>query len=308
MKSYYDILGVDRNASQEEIKKAYRKLVKKYHPDHHPNDEKAEEKFKEISEAFEVLGDPEKRKQYDHYGDARQNTGFSGADRGASSPFGRSWSFEGGMGGMSDFFESSDFADIFETFFGSGGFSGGRRSRQSSFKGKDLRSELEIPLEDAFHGNERSVYVGGKRLKVPIKAGIEDGQTIRIKGRGASGMNGGDAGDLYIKFRIQAHSRFQRKGNDLYTDVDVDAPCAALGERISVPTMEGRIWVKVPAGSDSGRALRVKGKGMPIKDGRGRGDLYVRIRIVTPNDPSQEERKLYEQLKDLRKERKKKHI
>lgn len=305
MKSYYDILGVDRNASQDEIKKAYRKLVKRYHPDHNPDDKEAEERFKEISEAFEVLGDPEKRKQYDQYGANWQNAGFQGAGAEEGSPFGGRWSFSGGAGDMEDFFARSEFADIFESFFGGGSFSGGRRTRQNSFKGRDLRSELEIQLEEAYRGGERLIDVGGQRLKVPIKAGVQDGQTIRIKGKGEPGMNGGQAGDLYLKFRIAPHTRFRRDGNDLHVDVDVDVTSAVLGDRISVPTLDGKIGVKVPAGTDSGRSLRVKGKGMPVKDRQRNGDLYVHVRIVTPEKLSKEEKELYERLRTLRKKKSK---
>ncbi len=299
MKSYYDILGVDRNASQDEIKKAYRKLVKKYHPDHNPDDKEAEEKFKEISEAFEVLGDAKKRAQYDQYGANWQNAGFENAGAQGGSPFEGAWSFhtEG-----NEFFGGSDFSDIFESFFGGGGFSGGRRSRKSRFQGRDLRSELEIQLEEAYHGGERLIDVGGQRLRVPIKPGTDAGQTIRIKGKGEQGLNGGAAGDLYIDFRIAPHSKFRREGKDLHIDAKVDVPTAVLGDRISVPTMEGPIGVKVPAGTDSGKTLRVRGKGMPAKKGSGQGNLYVHIKIQTPKKLSNEERELYERLKALRRE------
>ncbi len=300
-RSYYDILGVDRNASQDEIKKAYRKLVKKYHPDHNPDDEKAEEKFKEISEAFEVLGDEEKREKYDRYGANWQHAGYEAAGAEQGSPFGSSWSFGGA--GMGDFFQGSDFADIFESFFGGGGFSGGRRSRRASFGGRDLQSELEIQLEEAYHGGERLVDVGGQRLRVPIKPGTKDGKKIRIKGKGEKGMNGGEAGDLYIEFRVAKHDKFRREGDDLHVDADVEVPSAVLGDRISVPTPSGKISVKVPAGTDSGKSLRIKGKGMPIEGTERKGDLYVHVRVVTPKHLSKKEKELYQKLKALRSEK-----
>ncbi|MFB6257924.1 MAG: DnaJ domain-containing protein [Flavobacteriales bacterium] len=186
MKSYYDILGVDQNASQNDIKKAYRKLVKKYHPDHNPGDQEAEERFKAISEAFEVLSDEEKRAQYDRYGANWENADFTGRNaENGSAPFAESWTFTGA--GMEDFFGRSEFADIFESFFGGGGFSGGRRSQKRRFKGRDLRSELEIRLEEAYHGGERLIDVGGQRLRVPIKAGVE-AEKLTLKG-GTFGAN-----------------------------------------------------------------------------------------------------------------------
>lgn len=300
-KDYYDILGVDRNASQDEIKKAYRKLVKKYHPDHNPDEPEAEKKFKEISEAFEVLGDEEKRKQYDRYGHNWQEGSFAGAERdpragGAGS---YRWSRSFGGGSMEDIFGDGEFSDIFESFFGGGAFRGGRRSRKGAFKGRDLQSELEITLEEAYRGGERVVDVGGQRLRIPIKAGTEDGQRIRIKGKGEKGMDGARAGDLYIEFKIAEDPRFRREGADLHTDADVDVSTAVLGGKVSVQTLEGKIGVRIPAGTDSGRSFRVKGKGMPKKNRKGNGDLYVHIRIVTPKKPSKEEKELYQRLKAL---------
>lgn len=318
-KDYYDILGVNKNASDEEIKKAYRKLAKQYHPDRNPDDKEAEQKFKDISEAFEVLGDQEKRKQYDRFGEDwkhYQDAGGQGAGaRGGAAggftgdPFGggRTYTFYEGDPGAFGSTDFGGFEDIFETFFGggAGGFSErrGRKGRTAAFKGEDQQAELTITLEDAYQGAKKLVEVNGKKLRFRVKPGARDGQTIRIRGKGKPGVNGGEPGDLYITFRIAPHPEFERKGDDLYKDLYVDLYTAVLGGKKAIDTLGGRLTVKIPAGTDSGKKLRLRGKGMPVSGSSNKyGDLYVRVLIQTPERLSDKEKQLFEQLKEMRSE------
>jgi len=308
-KDYYKILGVSKDATQDQIKKAYRKLAKKYHPDKNKGNAAAEEKFKEIGEAHAVLSDPEKRKKYDQLGaDWEQYEQFqrSGGARGGQ---GFDWSqYMGGQGGQFTFETGAGggaFSDFFRTFFGgaAGGdpFGGGRSRRSSSMRGQNYQSVLNIGFEEALKGGEHIIQLDGKRLKLKIKPGARHGQKIRIRGKGGPGINGGTPGDLYITYHIALPPEFKAEGEDLYVDAFVDVPTAVLGGKVAVPTPEGsKARVKIPAGTSSGKKFRLRGKGLFKKDGS-RGDLYATLQIKVPKVLSKEEKALYEKLRDLQK-------
>lgn len=295
-KDYYKALGVAKNAGQDEIKKAFRKLAVKYHPDKNPGDKKAEEKFKEINEANEVLGDPEKRKKYDEMGEnwkyyeqqeaARKASGGRRSYQ-TSSPFGESF----GAGG--------DFSDFFESFFGGSSFNGfGNQRRTAATRGNDLEAEMEISLREAFDGASRQITVSGDRISFKLKPGSYEGQIIRMKGKGNKGKNGGENGDLLITLHISPDQKFKIKGHDLYFDQPVDPATAVLGGKINVSGIDKTVKMEIPAGSDSLRTFRLKNMGMPYHDEPDRrGDAYVRLVIHTPKNISGEERKIWEQLR-----------
>jgi curved DNA-binding protein len=290
-KDYYKVLGVDKKASQEDIKKTYRKLAVKFHPDKNPGDKKSEEKFKEINEAYDVLGDVEKRKKYDDLGENWQQYQQRGAPNNnqqyynpqGGSPF-------GGEGGFSDFFES---------FFGGGssGFGGSRQRSTRKVKGEDYQAETTITLEEAFHGTTRQINLSTQKLNLKLKPGIADGQILRMKEKGAPGINGGPDGDLFITIHIQKHHLYERKGDDLYFDQPLDAYTAILGGKLSVQAIDKPLNINIPAGTDSGKTFRLKGMGMPLeKDATQRGDSYVRVMITVPKHLSAEDRELLSTL------------
>lgn len=314
-KDYYAVLGVDKNASDKEIKKAYRKLAAKYHPDRNPDNQEAEQKFKEINEANEVLSNPEKRKKYDTLGanwEAYEQSGFQGSPFGQGDPFGQRGSgqtfvFEGDP---SEFFGRrgrSGFSDFFEAFFGDH-FGGadpfeafqqqtGRRQRRSM--GQDLQAELNITLEEAYRGGSRTFTLHGKNLRIQIKPGAYDGQKLRLKDKGAPGPDG-QKGDLYLILKVTPHPRFQRKENDLIIDKKVDLYTAVLGGKVEVPTLASPLRVNIPAGTESGKTLRLKGKGMPVYGKPNQhGDLLVRVQVEMPKRLTPEEEKLFKQLKKI---------
>lgn len=305
-KDYYKILGVSKNATQDEIKKAYRKLAIKYHPDKTKGDKSKEEKFKEVSEAYEVLGDPKKRKKYDQLGanwkqyqnaygagqqggfDWSQFTGGGGSQWGGNSG---GFSFEGDIGGFSDFFQQ---------IFGGGFGSAGTRGRRSpAYKGRDIASEMSISFQEAYHGTVRIINLDNKKFRIKIKPGIKSGQKIRLPGKGSAGVNGGPAGDLYITINVLPDSKFKREGNDLYLNLPIDIPTAVLGGKASVTTPDGKtVMLKIAPGTSCGKKLRLRGKGMPVYDHPTRhGDLYAVVNIIVPSKVSKEERKLYEKLR-----------
>jgi len=315
-KNYYKTLGVSKTASQDEIKKAYRKLAVKYHPDKNPGDKRAEDRFKEIGEAYEVLKDPEKRKKYDQLGANWKQYEHAGAGAGAGgrsydwSQFGgrsgagggQSFHYEGDLGDM--FGEGGGgFSDFFNAFFGAGGPRSQQFGGQSrGFKGQDLQATMDISLEESYHGTSRILNVNGQKLRITTKPGAYEGQELRISGKGSPGVNGGPRGDIYIRIRVMPHDRFSRDGNDLTLVVDVDLYTAVLGGKIEVQTLSGKVSVPVAKGTQSGSKLRLKGKGMPVYGKQGiYGDLYVRMNVIIPKDLSTEETELFKKLKDLRK-------
>ena len=298
---YYKILGVNKNASEKEIKSAYRKLARKYHPDVNPGDHGAEKKFKELNEANEVLSDPEKRKKYDKYGKdwkhaeqfekAEQEQRAYGQQRGQQSYSGGGAGFEG------------DFSDFFSSMFGggSGSFSGGQR-RSQSLKGQDLTAEMHLPLRQAANTHKQTITVNGKKIRITIPAGIGDGQTIKIKGQGGPGMQGGPKGDLYITFRIDKDPVFERKGNNLYIKQSVDLYTLVLGGELEVETLHGKVKIKVKPATKPGTKIRLKNKGFPVyKHAHQHGDLYIVLDATLPTNLSAKEKELFEELKKLRK-------
>lgn len=292
-KDYYKIMGVAKNATSDEIKKAFRKLAVKYHPDKNPGDKKAEEKFKEITEANEVLSDPEKRKKYDELGanwkEYEQQQAAYSSNQGGHRPYG-GFSEEdfGGGGGFSDFFES---------IFGGGGFSNSGRRTNRPAKGHDFQTEMDISLEEAFHGGPKQISLNGQLLKLSLQPGIREGQVIRLKGKGAEGINGGGNGDLLIQIHIAKHHRYEAKGNDLYFDQPVDIYKAVLGGKIPVQLIDKQIMMDIPAGTDSDKKFRMKGMGMRLFEKPDeRGDAYVRIQIKVPKTLTAREKELFEQL------------
>jgi len=294
-KDYYEILGVPRTATQEEIKAAFRRLARKYHPDLNPGDKQAEEKFKEINEAYEVLGDPKKRELYDRLG----SNWKAGADftpppgwEKIRFDFGDFDFFTGGPGTFSDFFEM--------LFGGLRGRAASRRSATSTRvgwggRGTDLESELTLTLEEAHRGTTRRVTLPtGRTVEVKIPAGVREGAVIRLAGQGEPGV-GGPPGDLYLKVRVQKHPIFTVSGDDVYVEVPITPWEAVLGGKIQVPTLDGMVEVTLPPGSQSGQKLRLRGQGLTRRRG-GRGDQYVQLKIVVPAQPTPAERRLFEQL------------
>lgn len=297
-KDYYKILGVSKSASQEEIKKAFRKLAVKYHPDKNPGDKKAEEKFKEANEANEVLSDPEKRKKYDEMGDNWKYYEQQEAARRAS----------GGGRGRQQYSSHDDFggnfSDFFESFFGgSGGFSGFDSQRQRTaraVKGEDAEAEMSISFYEAFHGSTRLVNVDGQKINFKLKPGAYEGQVLRMKGKGNPGYNGGEAGDLLITIHVEKDPRYEIKGNDLHFTQNIDVVTAVLGGKTSIAFPDKTVMIDIPPGTDSGKTLRLKGMGMPLPtDPTHRGDAYVKIAIVTPKNLSEEERAVWARLRGL---------
>ncbi len=305
-KDYYKILGVEKSASTADIKKAFRKLAVKYHPDKAPGDKKSEEKFKEINEANEVLSDQEKRKKYDELGENWKNYQQPG---GAGGPFNQrrrshgSQPFSGGFNqGESD--DDGAFSDFFESIFGERTSAGaGARPRQSrSYRGEDLRAEMEISLEDAYHGGSKQISLNGQKINLKLKRGLRDGQVLRMKGKGAEGRHNGENGDLLITIMVAAHPRFKRKENDLYFQNDIDLFTAVLGGKVPVQTMDKTIQMNIPAGTDSDKSFRLKGMGMPFyENAHLHGDAFVKIAIKTPKNLSEKEKELFTQLAELKK-------
>lgn len=297
---YYSVLGIEKNASEADIKKAYRKLARKYHPDVNADDKTAEQKFKEVNEANEVLSDPEKRKKYDKYGkDWKHADQFEQA--GASS--GRQQRGQGnpGAGFGGEGFGGADYSDFFESMFGGsgGGFRQGGRS--TKFKGQDFNAELQLNLRDAYTTHKQVLTVNGENIRLTIAAGIADGQTIKIKGKGAQGVNGGPNGDLYIKFALINDTKFQREGDNLYAVVELDLYTAMLGGELLADTFEGKVKLKVAPETQTGTKVRLKGKGFPVYKKEGEfGDLILTYSIKNPTNLTAEEKTLFEQLQKLR--------
>jgi DnaJ-class molecular chaperone len=336
--NHYELLGVKRDASDKEIRTAYRKLARKYHPDVNPGDKTAEAKFKQINAAYEVLSDADKRKKYDKYGDRweladqleeqqrqQANAGewFRTAQQGRRSGAGTT---TGGGGGfkMPDLdLNGGDFGELFGNIFRRG-------SKPATRKGEDLEHPIEVTLEEAYHGTTRTLSIqttepcvgcngtglagdaicqvcdgtGGitkpRKLEVKIPAGVKTGSRVRIAGEGQPGSGGAPKGDLFLKVTVQPGERFERQGDDLYEDVNVPLYDTLLGGEVAVQTMTGRVLLKVPAGTQNGKSIRLSGKGMPKLGGGGHGDLYARVRVQLPANLSARERELFEQLRELR--------
>ncbi|MBP5273583.1 MAG: J domain-containing protein [Abditibacteriota bacterium] len=289
-KDYYSVLGVDKSASLKDIKSAYKKLARKYHPDVNPGDKAAEEKFKDISEAYAVLSDEEKRKKYDTYGrDWEQYQQGAG-----SNPF-EGFSFNMGAPG------SSGFSSFFDLLFGGDGAQPGNPFSRfaQNVKGRDLNYVIDITLREAYFGSERTLSIDGKRVTITIPKGIGRGKKIRLSGKGEPGPGG--SGDLFLEVNFAKDPLFTREGSNLTVNVDVDYVTAALGGEISVPTMEKNVTMTIPPATDSGKRFKITGKGMPKFRAEGYGDLYVVCRVCFPSDISPEEKELLERIKTLRK-------
>jgi len=302
---YYKILGVDKNASQDDIKKAFRKLARKYHPDLNPNDPSAKDKFQEINEANEVLSDPEKRKKYDEYGEhwkhadefeaqkkARQHTGGGGGGfSGFGGDGGSYWYSSDGEGFSGG--DAGGFSDFFESMFGHRG--GGGRGN-AGFRGQDFNAELHLSLRDAARTHKQVLNVNGKQVRITIPAGVADGQVIKLKGYGGEGINGGPAGDLYITFKIAEDSVFKRLGDDLYVDVEMDLYTAVLGEKV-IDTLEGKVKLKIKPETQNGTKVRLKGKGFPVYKKEGQfGDLIITYSVKIPTNLTDRQKELFREL------------
>src|SRR5581483_3593229 len=322
---FYDVLGVGRGASEKEVRPAYRKLARKYHPDVNPGDKAAEARFKEINQAYEVLSDAEKRRKYDKYGDKWE---YADQIEEAQRQRGARYGF-GGYGGatyqefdLSDLGDIGDLGGVFSTFFRRGGGTGTRTAR----RGADIQQPVEVSLEEAYHGTTRMLEMvatepcptcGGageiagatchtcqgagfvqrpRRLEVKIPAGVTNGSRVRIAGEGQAGI-GGQKGDLLLVVTVRPHARFERKGDDLHEDIDVPVATAALGGEVEVPTMTARVMLKIPPETQNGRVFKLAGLGMPRLGREGKGDLYARVRLRLPERLNDRQKKLFEELR-----------
>jgi len=298
---YYKILGVDKNASEGDIKKAYRKLARKLHPDLNPNDKEANKKFQQVNEANEVLSDPEKRKKYDKYGQdwshaeefekARQSQGRSADSAGG-------YNFGGNDAGGYNFSGSEfggNFSDFFSSMFGQG--EGKGSGRQAKYRGEDYNAELHLNLEDVYTTQKQTLTVNGKKIRITIPAGVENGQVIKLSGHGGEGVNGGPKGDLYITFVIADNSVFKRDGNNLNTTVVIDLYTAVLGGEVVLETLSGKIKLKVNPETQNGTKIRLKGKGFPMYKNEGQfGDLFVTYSVKLPTNLTERQKELFKEL------------
>jgi curved DNA-binding protein len=309
-KDYYKILGVERNASEAELKSAFRKLALQYHPDRNPGNKQAEEKFKEINEAYEVLSDSEKRARYEQLGDSYTNWQQRGApgnfnwnDWANSQGGGATWD----VGDLNDLFSrGGGFSDFFQAIFGGapvGGAQGtGQRTRQAQRQVRPVtyQQDVQISFDEAYRGAERQVSVDGRRLTMKIPAGARTGTKVRMAGAGPTGPDGKQS-DLYLVIEVAPDARFERKGDDLTTEVTIELFTAVLGGETRVPTPEGTVLLTIPGGTQPGQSFRLSGRGMPhLRDPKTRGDLYARIKVQIPRNLSPEQRKLFEQIAKAR--------
>jgi curved DNA-binding protein len=300
-KDYYQTLGVPRDASEKDIKSAFRKLARRYHPDHNPNDKTAEEKFKNLNEAYEVLSDPEKRKKYDAFGADWERYEQAGGQPGGFD-FSR-WAAQQGAGGaggrtrgrqatpedFDDLFGGAgSYSDFFSTLFGGGAAPGGARTARPR-RGQDFEHTLRIAFPEAFNGTTRVLQLDGRRIEAKIPAGVRTGSRVRLAGQGGPGAAGAAAGDLFLEIEVEPDARFERRGDDLYTDMSVDFYTAVLGGEAAVPTPDGSVALKIPPRTNTGQTFRLRAKGMPVLGGTGRGDLYARARLIVPDNMSDAE-------------------
>jgi curved DNA-binding protein len=295
--NFYTILGVAKTASADDIKKAFRKLAVKYHPDKNPGDKAAEEKFKELNEAYEVLSDPDKRKKYDQFGENWNKIGEqangSGGYRYQGSPGGQSFHFEGDP---SDFFGGGggDYSDLFDNFFRSGGRSGGSKSTRA----KDIRGSISISLEDAFHGGAKVFEINGEKIRIQLKPGTYDGLEIKLAGKGNPAGKNGKPGDLYLVIQVMPNPSYERVGNDIRQSLQVDLFTAVLGGDVQLSTLAGTLKLKIPAGTQNGKTLRIKGKGMPVYNQTAAGDLLLQIQVIIPENLTAEQKEQFRKLKE----------
>lgn len=324
VKDYYDVLGVNRTADQKDIRRAFRKLARTYHPDVNPGDRASEDRFKEINEAYEVLSDPEKRKKYDQFGaqwrqyeraggrpedfnwsqwQTQPGAGPGGAGYRTVTPeeFEQMFGGAGGGGGFSDFFET-----LFGGAMGGGrgGFDGFTRTQQARPRaGRDIEHEVQVTLEEAFHGTTRSLqYEDGRQIQARIPAGVKTGSRIRLSGQGGSGAAGGAAGDLYLRVEVLPHSHFERDGDDLRVTVPVDLYTALLGGSVTVNSIDRQVRLNIPAGTHNERVFRLTGLGMPkVNNPDERGDLFAVVSVQLPQNLSEREKQLFEELQEMRK-------
>ncbi|MEO6304070.1 MAG: J domain-containing protein [Bacteroidia bacterium] len=293
---YYKILELDKSANEAEIKKAYRKLARKYHPDLNPNDTDAKKKFQQINEANEVLSDPEKRKKYDQYGKDWKHADEAHKHQQSGSPHSQG---NGGFGGQQwsgGDFSGDDFSDFFGSMFGGQG----KRS-QSKYRGQDFNAELKLDLKDVFVTHKQTLTVNGKNIRITIPAGVEHGQVIKIPGHGAQGVNNGPNGDLYLTFSITNNTGFKREGNNLYKDVDLDIYIAVLGGDLTIDTFDSKVKLNIKPETQNSTKVKLKGKGFPVykKDGEF-GDLFITYKIKVPTNLSEKEKELFNELAKIR--------
>jgi len=289
---YYKILEITKSASQEDIKKAYRKLARKYHPDLNPNNAEAEKKFKEINEANEVLSHIENRKKYDQYGKDWKHADAFESEKNRQN---NSQAYANRANAESEY--SGDFSDFFESMFGGSG----RQNSRTKFRGQDINASLQLNLIDVFTTQKQTITVNGKNIRLTIPAGIENGQVIKIAGHGAPGANGGPSGDLYITFSITNNTKFKRESSNLYTEVELDLYTSLLGGEILADTFDSKVKLKVAPETQSGTTVKLKGKGFPVyKKENEFGDLFIKYQVKLPSNLTEEEKELFTKLKKIR--------
>lgn len=301
-KDYYQVLGVPKNATADDIKKAYRKLARKYHPDVNPNNKAAEEKFKQITEAHEVLGNEDNRRKYDELGmnwKQYENMRAQGYRRPQGGNGYQTYGPPPGQGNFEDIFgDLGDFSDFFKTFFGG---SGGAEQARGRAAGRDRKGDITISLEDAYAGGPKVLNVGGEQMRIVIKPGIKDGTRLRLKGKGLPGPGGTDPGDLYLTVKVATHSRYERRDDDLYADQPLDLYTCLLGGDITADTLAGTVKLNIQPGTEPDTVLRLRGKGMPVAAGNGQhGNLYLKLKLQLPKNLTDKEKNLLRELQKIR--------